>query len=76
METDGNFQNANPIVYEIGPAVQKKETYEYDDENELEEMTPEEIFEHIRCINDPEHPLTLEQLKVVTVSHSFTNSSS
>lgn len=44
METDGNFQNANPIVYEIGPTLQKKETYEYDDEEELEEMTAEEIF--------------------------------
>jgi metal-sulfur cluster biosynthetic enzyme len=29
----------------------------------------EEVFEHIRHINDPEHPLTLEQLKVVQLSH-------
>lgn len=27
----------------------------------------EEVFEMIRYINDPEHPLTLEQLKVVSV---------
>lgn len=27
----------------------------------------EEVFELIRDINDPEHPLTLEQLKVVSV---------
>lgn len=27
----------------------------------------DEVFEMIRNINDPEHPLTLEQLKVVTV---------
>lgn len=27
----------------------------------------EEVFEMIRHINDPEHPLTLEQLKVVSV---------
>ncbi len=27
------------------------------------------VFELIRNINDPEHPLTLEQLKVVTVEN-------
>jgi hypothetical protein len=54
METNGNFQNANPIVYEIGPEVQKKETYEYDDEDELEEMTPEEIFGTVILIKFPE----------------------
>ena len=28
----------------------------------------EEVFDLIRHVNDPEHPLTLEQLKVVSVS--------
>lgn len=28
-----------------------------------------EVFEHIRHLNDPEHPLTLEQLKVLQLDH-------
>ena len=28
-----------------------------------------EVFEHIRDINDPEHPYTLEQLNVVCEDH-------
>ncbi|PAV23301.1 FAM96B [Pyrrhoderma noxium] len=36
------------------------------DESDIEAIDPEEIFDHIRSINDPEHPLTLEQLAVVS----------
>ncbi|ETO28524.1 hypothetical protein RFI_08606 [Reticulomyxa filosa] len=32
-------------------------------------FTKEEIFDLIRSINDPEHPLTLEQLNVVSLDH-------
>ena len=28
-----------------------------------------EVFEHIRHLNDPEHPLTLEQLNVAALDH-------
>ncbi len=31
------------------------------------------IIEHIRTINDPEHPLTLEQLAVVSVKQIHMN---
>mmetsp|Transcript_20495 Transcript_20495/g.30543 ORF Transcript_20495/g.30543 Transcript_20495/m.30543 type:complete len:273 (-) Transcript_20495:60-878(-) len=34
--------------------------------NEVEEIDSSEIFDLIRDINDPEHPLTLEQLNVVS----------
>jgi hypothetical protein len=44
MAEGGNFQNANPVVYEITRTDHKKETYVYGDENEREEMTAEEIF--------------------------------
>jgi hypothetical protein len=44
MEEGGNYQNANPVVYEIAPVDRKEETYEYGDEEEREEMTAEEIF--------------------------------
>ena len=34
--------------------------------DETEDLNPEEVFEIIRNIQDPEHPLTLEQLGVVS----------
>lgn len=40
---------------------------EGDDEEARDAFTSEEVFELIRNLNDPEHPLTLEQLKVATV---------
>ncbi|KMZ58150.1 MIP18 family protein [Zostera marina] len=57
--------NANPIIYE------KQERRVRKPSSKDEEYTPnlidqEEIFYHIRDIKDPEHPYTLEELKVVT----------
>jgi len=34
-----------------------------------EKIDAAEVFEHIRSIQDPEHPLTLEQLNVVNLEH-------
>lgn len=57
--------NANPIVHKV-----EKETWvgtlDFDDEDSREPFTPDEIFEMIRNLNDPEHPLTLQQLNVVS----------
>lgn len=36
-------------------------------------VEPEEIFDIIRNIQDPEHPLTLEQLNVVNLNHISVN---
>ncbi|KAH8117575.1 hypothetical protein DFH11DRAFT_1575852 [Phellopilus nigrolimitatus] len=36
------------------------------DEDEVEVIDSDEIFDHIRYISDPEHPLSLEQLAVVS----------
>lgn len=57
--------NANPIVYSVH---KKKVVYDfqYNDEDEREPFTPAEVFELIRNLNDPEHPLTLEQLNVLS----------
>lgn len=57
--------NANPIIYE------KKErrarcTPVVVDEYAVEPIDQEEIFDHIRDIKDPEHPYSLEELKVIT----------
>ena len=64
------MDNANPIVYEIQrKSKEYTESFVYEDENEFEPITAEEIFEHIRHLNDPEHPLTLEQLKVLSLEN-------
>lgn len=57
--------NANPVVY------QKKERRARNapcdnDEYEVEPIDQLEIFDHIRDIKDPEHPYSLEELKVIT----------
>ncbi|XP_062117426.1 protein AE7 [Humulus lupulus] len=56
--------NANPVVYE------KKErrvrgAISDVDEYAVEPIDQQEIFDHIRDIKDPEHPYSLEELKVI-----------
>ncbi|CAD7701630.1 unnamed protein product [Ostreobium quekettii] len=58
--------NPSPVVYG------RKETRRSevvassrDDENAREPIDSLEVFEHIRDITDPEHPYSLEQLRVV-----------
>ena len=64
------LQNANPLVFDVSKPINLDEhDLYYDNEESFEEVTNEEIFEHIRHINDPEHPLSLEQLNVVTCEH-------
>jgi len=36
-----------------------------EDDDVVDEIDDREVFDMIRCINDPEHPLTLEELNVV-----------
>ncbi|VVC98647.1 unnamed protein product, partial [Leptidea sinapis] len=55
--------NINPNVYERGC---ERERTELDyDENVTDDFDEREIFDLIRNISDPEHPLTLEELRVV-----------
>ncbi len=48
---------------------EQKDFCEVEQEEEFirEPFDDEEVFEIIRGINDPEHPLTLEELQVTTV---------
>lgn len=55
--------NINPHVYEKGSA--REITTEERNEDVRDEIDEREIFDLIRNINDPEHPLTLEELRVV-----------
>lgn len=65
----GDLQNENPTVYETRSRSVRvaSEEVEVDDEESRDEFTREEVFELIRHLNDPEHPLTLEQLRVATL---------
>lgn len=57
------LENPNPLIYEI-INIKRNENNIDNDENIKDEIDSLEIFDHIRNINDPEHPHTLEQLKV------------
>ncbi|GLD93015.1 hypothetical protein PINS_up019331 [Pythium insidiosum] len=62
--------NANPTVYAVDTHVPKKyEVYDAIDEDSADPFEPDEIFEMLRHVNDPEHPLTLEQLKVMALEN-------
>ncbi|KAI9222694.1 mitotic spindle-associated MMXD complex subunit MIP18-like protein [Blastocladiella britannica] len=57
------LQNENPTIYESSaPTRAPRETDEDEAFGDL--FDAQEIFDLIRNINDPEHPLTLEQLNV------------
>ncbi|TYI73595.1 hypothetical protein E1A91_D07G139800v1 [Gossypium mustelinum] len=57
--------NANPIVYEKKERRVRNEAA-VPDEYAVEPIDQLEIFDHIRDIKDPEHPYSLEELKVIT----------
>jgi metal-sulfur cluster biosynthetic enzyme len=63
--------NANPTIYNVSTQNLSSDNgvFSIVDEDEIEHMTREEVFEHIRHLNDPEHPLTLEQLNVVSIDN-------
>ncbi|XP_056854089.1 protein AE7 isoform X3 [Raphanus sativus] len=59
--------NENPIVYEI----KHRRDVRADSSSSTNELSVDaidhlEVFDHIRDIKDPEHPYSLEQLKVLT----------
>ncbi|CAF2842032.1 unnamed protein product [Rotaria sp. Silwood2] len=63
MEVSSEPQNLNPTIYE---RTEERTIQESDYDNDVrDEIDRREIFDLIRSINDPEHPLTLEELHVV-----------
>lgn len=58
--------NANPTVYEKKERRTRPIQDEVIDEYAVEPIDELEIFDHVRDIKDPEHPYSLEELKVVT----------
>lgn len=63
--------NVNPHIYDKGLDREKSST-DYD-EDITDDFDAREIFDLIRNINDPEHPLTLEELRVVEESNIVIN---
>ncbi|XP_026752384.2 MIP18 family protein galla-2 [Galleria mellonella] len=63
--------NVNPHVYEKGS--ERKTTSAELDEELTDEFDEREIFDLIRNINDPEHPLTLEELRVIEEKNIVVN---
>ncbi|KAL7731949.1 hypothetical protein ACLKA6_016998 [Drosophila palustris] len=57
------IENINPSVY--GKIKEREITANDEDESVADPFDKREIFDLIRNINDPEHPLTLEELHVV-----------
>ncbi|KAL2656104.1 hypothetical protein AAZV13_04G102550 [Glycine max] len=55
--------NVNPIIYE---KKERRAPSTPHDEYDVEPIDQQEVFDHIRDIKDPEHPYSLEELKVIT----------
>eukprot|EP01091_Cochliopodium_minus_P007737 TRINITY_DN17625_c0_g1_i1.p1 TRINITY_DN17625_c0_g1~~TRINITY_DN17625_c0_g1_i1.p1 ORF type:complete len:157 (-),score=39.28 TRINITY_DN17625_c0_g1_i1:41-511(-) len=66
MQGDG--KNLNPVIYKVAQLSRNDDIKNLNDDEEdpIDEL---EVFDLIRHINDPEHPLTLEQLKVTDIKN-------
>ncbi|GBB96692.1 hypothetical protein RclHR1_02810010 [Rhizophagus clarus] len=60
--------NANPTIY-TSKKSHRVITAEEEDENIEDKIDSQEVFDLIRSISDPEHPLTLEELNVTQLDH-------
>ena len=64
MSSKDRLDNVNPMLYD---RTNDRVVTDADFDDSVEDpVDVREIFDLIRDINDPEHPLTLEQLNVVT----------
>ncbi|OMJ16129.1 Mitotic spindle-associated MMXD complex subunit MIP18 [Smittium culicis] len=62
--------NASPIIYTVEADSNELSPDAYDDSLH-DPIDSQEIFDRIKNITDPEHPLTLEQLNVTQKAHIF-----
>ncbi|XP_064640988.1 cytosolic iron-sulfur assembly component 2B-like [Lineus longissimus] len=61
-----NLENANPTIYR--QTEKRTVTAEDEDDQVVDKIDSREVFDLIRDINDPEHPLSLEELNVVELT--------
>uniref|UniRef100_A0A1B6JBL3 MIP18 family-like domain-containing protein n=1 Tax=Homalodisca liturata TaxID=320908 RepID=A0A1B6JBL3_9HEMI len=58
-----NLENLNPKLYR---KCEEREISKYEEDDDIvDEFDSREVFDLIRNLNDPEHPLTLEELNVI-----------
>ncbi|XP_017579762.1 cytosolic iron-sulfur assembly component 2B [Pygocentrus nattereri] len=69
--TAARLENANPLIFQR--AGERLLTAGEEDEDVADPIDDREIFDLIRSINDPEHPLSLEELNVVEQMHVNVN---
>ena len=67
------LENANPLVFQRTDA--RQVLPEELDDSVHDEIDAREVFDLLRSINDPEHPLTLEELNVIQEAHVEVNDS-
>ncbi|ORX57661.1 DUF59-domain-containing protein [Hesseltinella vesiculosa] len=70
-----NLINSNPAIFNTKRFLREQTKEELDDSIE-DAIDAEEVFDLIRSISDPEHPLTLEQLNVTQNDHITVNNDS
>lgn len=58
-----SLENANPLVFE--KSGERENSLADEDDDVVDDIDDREIFDIIRNINDPEHPLSLEELNVL-----------
>ncbi|XP_046696523.1 cytosolic iron-sulfur assembly component 2B [Silurus meridionalis] len=63
MSGGTRLENANPFIFQRSG--ERLLTASEEDEGVPDPIDDREIFDHIRSISDPEHPLSLEELNVV-----------
>ncbi|XP_077341999.1 cytosolic iron-sulfur assembly component 2B [Lithobates pipiens] len=63
MVGGSQLENANPLIYQRSG--ERQVTAQDEDEELHDKIDDREIFDLIRSINDPEHPLSLEELNVL-----------
>lgn len=61
------LENASPLVFQRAP--NRLVLPEELDDDVRDEIDAREVFDLLRVINDPEHPLTLEELNVLQEAH-------
>nr|XP_040567504.1 cytosolic iron-sulfur assembly component 2B-like [Lepeophtheirus salmonis] len=69
LNSELELENKNPIVYEVSKNRKNKKTDKDINDSVEVPIDEEEIFDYIRDIHDPEHPLSLEQLNVVSLEN-------
>ncbi|KAM3137700.1 hypothetical protein pb186bvf_010120 [Paramecium bursaria] len=62
-----SLENPTPKIYQQNVEINEQRRRQELDPNVADPIDQQEIFDIIRSLKDPEHPLTLEQLHIVSI---------